>query len=261
MIKTIKKITLSSLLILGLSSLFWILLLLNPTHSYAHKTSFEFVEVYHNEALEANTGKVINDAIDIIKKSELFHKDILIQLCLNDDFLYPNIHPLIGEPLAYAILDKTVFKNCKVKFDENVVETRWAVNNNEFRRFNLTWLLAHEFTHNLQYQANTGYVAKSTLGEINWKLEGHAEYISRQFKNDGKLKEKFKKYLIEIEKPTNGLPVFELEDGTKQMQSYYKYAIVIQYMMEQNKMNFEQICDDKRNLDECYSEMLEWMNL
>ena len=111
MLKTIKKITLSSLSILSISFLFWIVLLLNPSLSYANKTSFDFVTVYHNQDLEEGTQKVIEDALSIIKKSDLFSEDIVIQLCLNDDKIYPYLHPLVGNPTAYALLNKTIIKS------------------------------------------------------------------------------------------------------------------------------------------------------
>lgn len=259
MLRVIKKIILSSVSILGISFLFWIVFLLNPNLSYANKTQFGMVAVYHNNALDEQTEALIDAAIHIIKDSELYDNEISIQLCLNDDSIYPNLYPFAGGPMAYAMLNKTIVKNCKIQFDENVVETQWEVNNNELRTFNLTWLLAHEFMHNLQYHAKSNYVMTSTLGKINWKLEGHAEYISRQFKNDGKLKEKISKFLEEQKKEHNGLPVFELDDGTRQIFSYFKYALVIQYLIEEKEMDFNQICDDERNLDKLYSEMIEWV--
>ena len=258
MLKTIKKIILSSLSILGLSVFFWIVFLLNPNLSYANQTQFDFVTVYHNNDLEEGTQKVIRDAIEIIKTAEIFSDDITIQLCLNDDKIYPHLHPLVGQPTAFAVLNKTVIKSCTPKFNENVAETQWAVNNHELRKFNLTWLLAHEFTHNLQYNADARYYITSTLGTINWKFEGHAEYISREFKHDGKLKEKIEKFLIEEGKEHSGLPVFELADGTQQIYSYYKYALVIQYLMEVKELDYSQVCEMETGLDKVYGEMLEW---
>lgn len=258
MIKTIKKIILSSLSILGISFLIWTLFLLNPNLSYANMTEFNEVKVFHNQDLEEQAEAVITEAINIIKQSDLFEDEISIYLCMNDDKVYPNLHLLIGAPMAYAIFNKTTIKNCKVKFDENVAEIQWEVNNNEIRNFNLTWLLAHEFTHNLQYHANAKYVIKTTLGIRNWKLEGHAEYIARRFKNDGKLLDKIEKYLIEETKDHVGIPVFEIEDGTKQTLSYFKYALVIQYLMEEKKLNYFQICDLETDFDKLFKEVIDW---
>ena len=50
----------------------------------------------------------------------------------------------------------------------------------------------------------------------------------------------------------------DLEDGTKQIFSYYKYALVTQYLMEEKGLDFAQICELETDLDELYLEMLKW---
>jgi len=258
MFKTIKKVVFGSLSILIFSVLLWIILAINPSLSYANNTQIDFIKVYHNEPLHENMESIILETISILKTSELYSEDISIDLCLNDDKLYPKLNPFGGRSLAYAMLDKTVVKNSTINYEEKTAETKWEANNYEFRKFDLPWLLAHEFTHNIQYHTDFAYVFKTTLGNINWKLEGHAEYVSRQFKNDRKLKEKISKYLLEENKEHSGYPVFELEDGTKQIFSYYKYALVIQYMIEQEGLNYKQICEDKRSLDELFKTVKIW---
>lgn len=260
MIKTLKKVILSSLSILGISFVLWLVLFLNPGLSYANKTQVDFVSIYHNQALEAEAKSIIRDAIDILKKSDLYDAGVSIHFCLNDDKLYPNLHPFAGQPLAYAFLNKAIAKNCKMNFGDNTAETQWAINQDEVRKFNLTWLLAHEFTHNLQYRAKRNYVIRSTMGSLNWKLEGHAEYIARKFKGDGLLKAKIANFLLEEKKEFKGLPVFELEDGTYQILSYYKYALAIQYLMEEKGLDFEQICTYEIDLDVLFNEMIVWKN-
>jgi len=257
MLKIFKKIAISSLSIMGIGILIWAFFLLNPKWSYAHSTEFGNVTVYHNQDLEKETEKVVNDAMRIIKKSDLYQENHSIQLCLNDGSRYPYLHPLAGFPLAYAFFDKTVVKNCKVSFDKNKAESKWAINNYEQRTFDLTYLLAHEFTHNLQCNNNIAYFLTNSL-KINWKLEGHAEYTARQFENDGILNDKIDKLLIEEQKEFNGLPVFDREDGTKQIFSYYKYALVIQYLMEEKKMTYNQICALEKDFETVYSDMIEW---
>lgn len=259
MLKNIKKVILSSLSILGISTAIWILFILNPQWSYANKTQFDFVTIHHNQELEKDTEKVIMESIRLIKGSDLFHDDVSLDLCLNDDNIYPHLHPLVGNPLGFSLLKNlVVIKNCKPSFNRNIVETEWAANEFEYRKFKLSWLLAHEFTHNLQFRNNPWYQIKSTMGNINWKLEGHAEYVSRAYKNDGKLKEKILQFLEEQQKEHTGFPVIELEDGTKQILSYFKYGLIVQYLLEQKKLNFNDISNTELSMEELYAEMLEW---
>jgi len=260
MIKTIKKVILSLLSVIGISCLLWIVLILNPNLSYANQTQLDKVTIFHNNELEEETEVIIKDVIEILKKSELYDQNLNIQLCFNDDKIYPNLNPFaFGHPLAYSMFNKTIIKNSEIKFNENVAQVQREANN-ELQKYNLTWLLAHEFTHNLQHKANLNYVLRTSLGKINWKLEGHADYIARGFKNDGKLKDKIEKYLIEENNVRNGLPGIKDEVGTYLIYGYYKYALIVQYLMEIKKMNFNQICELDTNINEIYSEMLVWRN-
>ncbi len=256
--KLLKKTILGSVSLLAISCFFWVLLILNPKLSYANATEYDVVTVFHNDALDGNTETVIKEAVELLKQSPLFHENITLQLCMNDDKVYPYLNPLIGQPYAYAFLDKTVLMNCTVKFDENIAETQWAINENEVRQFDLAYVLAHEFMHNLQFDARFGYVIKSTMGTRNWKLEGHADYIARAYKNDDKLKSRIDNFLVEETKEHVGLPVFDIGDGTMQVFSYFKYSLVVQYLMEEKGLTFDELCELSTSFDELYVEMLAW---
>lgn len=258
--KTIKKVLLSSVSVLGISFLTYLILLLNPNLSYANHTQFDNVTIYHNQELEDGVEAIINDAVSIIKTADIFDEGINIQFCLNDDKVYPKLNPFAGAT-AYAFLDKAVMYASKPNFTENVAEFKWEVNNFEVRKYNLTRLLAHEFMHNVQNNNNLSYVVNTTLGKLNWKLEGHAEYIAREFKGDGQLKDKIARYLIEEKKDHIGEPVFLLADGTIQNLWYFKNALVIQYLMEIKELNYDQICKIETSVEELYSEMIVWSTI
>jgi len=103
------------------------------------------------------------------------------------------------------------------------------------------------------------FVIKKTLGTTPfWKLEGHADYVARQFKNDGKLLEKIAKILIEEGLEHTGVPVFELEDGTKQSLLYFKYSLVVQYFLDIKGLSYAQLCEQEMDFDSAYAEMLSW---
>lgn len=257
MIKIIKKIVLSSLSVLGISFLTWTVFLLNPTLSYANQTQIDNVLIYHNQELEEGTELIIRNALSIIENAAIYDKNLDIQLCLNDDEIYPNLYPFAGAT-AYAFLNKTVIYASKPSFKDNYTEFSWEINKHQSRKYNLTSLLAHEFMHNVQHNHHPNYYIKSTLGHINWKLEGHAEYIAREFKHDNRLKDKIEIYLIEEKKEHVGVPVIELNDGTIQNLSYFKYALVIQYLIEIKTLAFDEICELEIPLDDLYREMIDW---
>lgn len=253
MLKVIKRVIFGSLSVLIVSTIFLSIALLNPSMTYANKTSFDKVTVYHNQALEKETESIINNAIEIIKSSELYTDDIKIDLCLNDGSYYPEFHPLKGG-IAYSFLNKSLIYNSKANFKKNESTYQWEENENELRKVDLTWLLAHEFTHNLQFNMKTLF----QLDYDFWQQEGYAEYISRQWKNDNLLKEKIQFLLEEEQKEHKGFPVFEYPDGTVQLLSYYKYALMVQYLTEQKDLNFEQFPKHDLSFERVYNEMIAW---
>lgn len=225
--------------------------------SYAYQTQFDNVTVYHNEVLDKEVETILSDAINIVKTSDIYDANLNIQFCLNDDKYYPHLFPFAGAT-AYAFFNKTVMFASTPNFKENYTEFSWAVNKFEVRRWHLTQLLAHEFMHNYQHNHDAYYQVTSTLGSINWKLEGHAEYIARGFKNDGLLKERVARFRQEEKKTHVGIPVFLLEDGTIQSLTYFKYSLLVQYLMEEQGLSFDEVCALDRTFDDLYVEVLEW---
>ncbi len=257
MLKVIKKVILGSVSILGMSFMMWTFLLLNPNWVYGKSMTIDNVTVYYNSDLETSAENTIKKVLEIVSSSEIYKNENTIQLCMNDNSIYPNLHP-VASGTAYAFLNKTVIFSSSPNFRENTAEFQWEINNYELRKYNLTYLLAHEFMHNVQYEQNKRYSISTTFGKQNWKLEGHADYIARQFKNDGLLKTKIRKYLTEAKKKHVGIPVFELEDGTIQNLSYYKFALVVQFLMEERGMDFDQICQLDTNLNDLFNDMINW---
>ena len=129
-----------------------------------------------------------------------------------------------------------------------------AFNDFELRKFNLSYLLDHEFVHNLQYATDPWLNIHGAF----WKLEGHAEYIARQWKSDGAWKQKLRYLREEKPKPHSGIPVNTLDDGTVQNLDYFRYGLVVQYLVEEEQLNFQQICADSRSFDELYATVLYW---
>ncbi len=101
-------------------------------------------------------------------------------------------------------------------------------------------------------------MVETIIRKINWKLEGQAEYVSRQFKHDGQLVEKIEKYVLEEGKEKVGFPVIDRADGTKQIQSYYKFALVYQYLIEEKNLTYQQIYELDTDLETIYAEMIAW---
>ena len=239
--RIIKKVTISLFSVMGFSCVLWAVLFFNPSLSYAKKTQIGQVTVFHNQDLTNGVEQVLQKVTELLKSSEIYDEKLKIQLCLNDDEIYPNLFPVSGEPLAHARFNKTIITNGGIKFDENLIEMKWR-SHPELHKFDLSWLLAHEFTHNMQHNANPIYMYSRPPGTFDWKLEGYAEYIARGFKNDGRLKEKIEDYLIKSQTGKDAVIVIEKKDGTKQVHSYYKYSLIVQFLVEKDNERYKINC-------------------
>ena len=256
--KTILIVIISLFSVLIMSFMLWTTLLSYPNLSYSNETKFGQVTVFHNLELEDKTGEIIADAIEIVKSSELYDENKNINLCLNDDRIYPNLYP-IDETPAYTLSNVVILKKGDYNFNKNLVVMHWE-KNGVYQKMDLTWILAHEFTHCMQNNANFDYIKSTTKGQINWKLEGHAEYISKKFKNDGRLKEKIDDYLVKSQNGEDLVRVTVDKNGKKLTHSYYKYSLLVQYLMEIMDMDYFEICKLETNSDQVYSEMIKWRN-
>ena len=150
MFKTIKRVLFGSLSVLMIGILVWILVLMNPAWSYAHQTTFGPVTIHHNQEFDPAAESILQAAVEIIKSSELYTTDFKVDLCMNDGSRFPNFHPFAGG-LAYAFGDKAVFYNAVPNFSQNTAQNKSLPADRLGEKANLTWLLAHEFTHNLQF--------------------------------------------------------------------------------------------------------------
>lgn len=251
MLRNLKKITISLSSILGLGMLFWIVLLMNPSLSYAHQTDLDKVCVYHNRELPSGSEALIAQAYEILRKSELFSEDVEIQLCLNDGSNFPHRFPLKGG-IAYSYWNKAVIYRSQPDFIRNRAFYTWEENHGQERSWDLVELLAHEFTHTLQSQQNR----LSPLQYASWKIEGYAEYISRAHRKETfDLAENITKLKTARENPAKGLPWIRFEDGSGCPESYFTYRLLIQYLMEKKGLSYLEILELEKSEEEVEREM------
>ena len=253
MLKTIKKITLGSLLILLVSVASWLILLFNPSLLYAEKTEYGQITIHHANPLDPAYVEVMDEAISLIKASELYDKDLKIDLSLFQEGLtYTDLVAwYAGKANGYALLNK-VGISAKVDFSKNHAFWQWEVNDMELRYWGLSEIIAHELTHTLQNHWDSRFPLKYPW----WKIEGYAEYISR--KNRYELKKEISRLLSEKNKEHKGLPWVVFEDGTGAPFSYFEATLKIQYLMEVKHLSYLDILSNELSEASVYKEMLKW---
>ncbi|MEM6806956.1 MAG: collagenase [Bacteroidota bacterium] len=257
MLRNLKKITISLGSILGLGMLFWIILLMNPSLSYAHQTKLGKVDVYHEQALPAGSEALIAQAYEILKTSEIFSKEAQIQLCLNDGSNFPHRFPLRGG-VAYSYWNKAIIYKSNPDFIRNRAFYEWEENQGAKRSWDLVELLAHEFTHTLQSYHNR----LSPLEDAIWKIEGYAEYISRsQRKELRDLKENLRRLRDAQKQASTAIPWINFQDGSGVPQSYFRYRLLIQYLLEEKGLSYLEILDMNLSDNEVEEEIISYLNL
>ncbi len=222
-------------------------IILNPSSTYANKTYYNNLTIYHNSKLDPSITTHLNNAISLIKTSEYYNGNLQLDICLNDGSIYPDIIKAIrGRAFAWGFYNKVVLQgtmNCS----ENIVELNGY-------KWNLTQLVGHEMIHCLQFD-KLGLWNSNPIAKIdNWKWEGYAEYISRQNINQQDLVKNIDR-LYQAEKDSWEIT---LEDSTITSREYYDYWILVQYCMNIRKMNYTQLLNDTTSEQSIQQEMKEW---
>jgi len=249
--KKIKRILLAFFSIFGLSVATWLVLFLNPSLSYANQTNIGQIRVHHNQPLDASWEKIINDSYEIVRKSELFDESHKIDLCLNENSIYPELLPM-KNGAAYTILNKVSIYASTPFPQKNYTEYSWAVHDYETRRWDLTEVIAHEFAHALQYKDKMTHAIKYP----SWKLEGYAEYIGRDGRSS--FEENMEKVIEARENEYVFNHWFLYEDGTGAVYYYLRYWTMMQYMMEVKKMTYKEVLNNTLTEEEVLIEMIQW---
>lgn len=238
--------------IFGISFLTWVAILLNPSFVYAHQTTVGKVIIHHNQALPDGLDERLEEGFALVEKSALYDPSYNIHLCMNDGHIYAKLVSWYKGPgIAYTLLDNVAL-NTDISVRGNYAEWQWEINNGVSRRWKLNELIAHEFTHAYQYN----YAVKMALQQPFWKVEGYAEYIARQ--DRGKLTDNIDKYLKAKQEETGNWDWITFEDGTGVSYLYLKSWLLVQYLMEEEGLSFEQLLADEREMETVEIAMQKW---
>lgn len=232
-------------------------IVLFPEHLFANKLTYKCFTVYSNIKIDNDIKIVLDNAMNIVNKSEIndFNYKYNIVLCFNTFY---NIldDKLFGEgPAARSRINDVIIK---VKIDPK--------NNLAFPTFhkaceiNLTELLAHEMTHCLQTN-------KYGITKFNpfkhpefWKLEGYPEYILKQrllSSKDYNLSNDIESYIY-LKSKANDIWILEEEGGCEVPDYYYKGRLMIEYLMDIRHFSYTEILNDTATENTVYQQMIKW---
>lgn len=246
-----------TLLILTSGVLTIIAIILFPQPLFANKMNYKKFTVYSNNEINTGIRTVLDNVTDIVEKSELYDSDYKYNIILCNNSFYNKIDDkLLGiGRTARATLNNVIIK---VRID--------AENNLAFPTFhkacteNLTEIIAHEMTHCLQAH-KYGFLKFNPFRHPEfWKLEGYAEYISKQTElsnKDYSLKNDISRY-INLKSKATDIWVSAEEGGCEVPDYYYKGKLMIKYLIDIKHLSYDQILKDTASENTVYQEMIEW---
>jgi len=233
------------------------IIILFPQQLFAKKINYKKFTVYSNDSIDDNIKTVLDNALILVQKSELYDSNYKFNIILCNNSFYNKIDDkLLGiGRTARATLNNVIIK---VRIDPK--------SNLAFPTFhkacevNLTELLAHEMTHCLQ--ANKYGIIKFNPFKHPelWKLEGYPEYISRHTElssKDYSLTSDIDRY-VNLERKANDIWILAEEGGCKVPNYYYKGRLMIEYLMEIKHLSYDKILNDTVLENTVYQEMIKW---
>lgn len=225
-------------------------IILNPTLSYANKTTIANFTIYHNKPLDKEFESRLNAAIKLLKKSEIYDANFKMDICLNDGSSYPKLVQSFQSPaFGIGFYNKIVIMgtmNCKENYDE-LNGYKW----------NLTQLLTHEAIHCFQFN-KLGFWKSNPIAKYpDWKWDGYNEYIARQSADQTNLLKNIDRLNEANSKDKSEWGVI-FDDSTFVGKDYYSWWLLMQYCMDIKKMTYKQVLNDTTQVEYVRQEMLAW---
>jgi hypothetical protein len=246
--KLLIKILRYSLFTLAFCITLLVFFILNPVLLYANKTEYKNFTIYHEEPIPEDLGKYFETILQSLESSEIYNKNIKIDICLNDGSAYPKlIETLLGPDVIRTFSNKSVYHTTVNDWaSESMIKKEWNED------FNISQWAAHSFVHCLQFD-HYGLFGSNPMARIpEWKWEGYCEYLSMQINKD-------LNSLIALHKiPRENKFTMVSIDDFKTTSSHLKFLVLMKYCFEIKKMNFDEIVNAKNTEDEIYSEMMKW---
>jgi hypothetical protein len=253
--KLFKRIFKISFLALLGTILTIVTIVLFPQHLFANKMSYKRFTICSNNKIDNNIKTVLNNAITLIEKSELYDSNYNYNIILCYNTLYNKIdNKLLGNgPTA-----RTTLSNIVIKVNFNAEKNLAFPTFHKACEVNFTELVAHEMTHCLQ--ANKYGILKFNPFKHPelWKLEGYPEYVSKHadLSNKDYSLEKDIETFVRLKNTTNDIWI--KEGDCEVPDYYYKGKLMMKYLIDIKHLTYDQILKDTTSENIIYQEMIKW---
>jgi hypothetical protein len=254
-IKRIFKITLLSLLAAILTI---VTIVFFPQHLFANKLNYKNFTVCSNNKIDNDIKTILNNAMTLVEKSELYDSNYKYNIILCHNTLYNKIDDILaGAGPAATPRGNNILIKVRIDSKSGLAFPTFHKACEE----NLTRLLAHEMTHCLQSNKYGILKFNPFRHPEFWKLEGYPEYVARKAEllNRGySLISEIDKY-IDLENKATDIWISPIDDdGCEVPNYYYKGMLMIEYLIDIKHLSYDQILKDTTSENAVYQEMIKW---
>lgn len=255
--KTIKRILASSLLIMLVTTSGLVTIIFFPEPLFANNFKHGQFNVYSNDKIDNDIKVILNNAVNLIKSSELYDKTYTFDIFLSYNSFFNKFDDrVLGHGPSARATDNNIIIKVAVDIKRNLFFPTFY----QKCEGNLTILLAHEMIHCLQENKYGKLKFNPFRHPELWKLEGYPEYISRRTKllsSDYSLVNEIERYIDLESKSTDFWMAIE-ESGCKAPKDYYKSRLLTEYLMDFKHFSYDKILADTILEDSIYVEMINW---
>ena len=254
--KKIKRVLYSLLVTVLLFVLSLAIIILYPQPLFANKLEYKQFKVYSNEKISGEITLILNSALSIVKRSELYDPAYKVDLFLGYNTFFNEIDDKVfGQgPTAKAIDNNLIFK-VKVDVSKNLVYTTFHKSCEQ----GFVYVIAHEMLHCLQAHKYGILKFNPFKHPKMWKLEGYPEYVARQKFSEpiNNLKKEIKRF-VELNHKQTDIWISVEEGGCEVPEFYYKGRLMTEYLINVKNSTYDKILKDKPSEEKIYAKMVEW---
>ncbi len=232
-------------------------IILFPQLLFANKMKYKKFKVCSNSKIGDNIRIVLDNAMNLVQKSELYDSGFTYNIILCHNTFYNRIDDMV---LGFGPAARGRLKNVIVKVRIDPTANLAFATFPKECEVNLTYLLAHEMIHCLQTN-KYGIIKFNPFSHPEfWKLEGYPEYISRRAELSGKdynLTSEIERY-VNLENKAPGIWILAKEGGCEFPNYYYKGRLMVEYLMDIKHLSYDQILKDTVSESTVFKEMIKW---
>jgi hypothetical protein len=233
----------------------FVTIILFPQLLFANKMKYKKFKVCSNNKISYDIKIVLDNAMNLIQKSELYDSSYEYNIILCHNSFYNKIDDkLLGIGPAARVRLHNVIVKVRIDPKRNLAFPTFP----KECEVNLTYALAHEMIHCLQAK-KYGIIKFNPFTHPEfWKLEGYPEYISRKpglLNKDYSLTSEIERYVNLENKATDIAPE---EGGCEFPNYYYKGRLMVEYLMDIKHLSYDQILKDSLSERTIFKEMVNW---